>query len=105
MLKYKRKPYTENQIQYYSYINYNYSNGYLIEEDNILESIDPYLPTANEMLEQRKRYNDISKRIDKGIIRVEPKEVYVVFDKDGSAVEWDKDTYEMMKERYNVSEL
>lgn len=109
MLRIKPKPYTDNQIEYYSYINYNFSNGYLIEEDNILNSIDASLPTGKELVEQRKRYNKKMKELkDKIITNVE--EIYdekliEVLDKDGSTTYWDRDTYEMMKERFNVSEL
>lgn len=109
MLRVPTKPYTDNQIEYYSYINYNFDNGYLLEEDNLLESIDASLPTGKELVEQRKRYNKKMKELkDKMITNVE--EIYderliEVMDKDGSTTYWDRDTYEMMKERFNVREL
>ena len=61
MLRIKPKPYTDNQIEYYSYINYNFSNGYLIEEDNILDSIDPYLPTTEEYFYRKRKYRILMK--------------------------------------------
>ena len=67
MLKYKPKPYKESQLQYYSYINYNFVNDYLLEEDNVLSNIDADLPTSKELVEQRKRYNAISKKMDSQI--------------------------------------
>jgi hypothetical protein len=67
MLKYKPKPYKESQLQYYSYINYNFVNDHLLEEDNVLSNIDADLPASKELLEQRKRYNDISKKMDSQI--------------------------------------
>jgi len=116
MLRIKPKPYNENEISYYSYINYNFTNGYLLEEDRILESIDAYLPTIEEMVEQRKRYNSKSKEIDRRIRKqqarsiLNPKFLYdkqlsvledkhdiYVCDRDGSWVKWDRDTYEHFK--------
>ena len=67
------KPFTENQLQYYSYINYNFYNDYLISEDLTLESIDADLPTAHELLEQRKTYNETAKRIDQEIKKMKRK--------------------------------
>jgi hypothetical protein len=67
MLKYKPQPYKESQLQYYSYINYNFVNDHLLEEDNVLSNIDADLPTSKELLEQRKRYNAISKKMDSQI--------------------------------------
>ena len=116
MLRIPTKPYSKHEIAYYSYINYNFSNGYLLEEDKILESIDPYLPTAEEVVEQRKRYNSKSKEIDRRIRKQEarsilnPKFIYenqisvwedehdiYVCDLDGSWIKWDRDTYEHFK--------
>ena len=123
MLRIKPKPYTDNQIEYYSYINYNFSNGYLIEEDNILNSIDASLPTEKELAEQRKRYNSKFKEVERKSKEFERKmtkqharsiltpqficenelsvwedqyDIYVC-DKDGSWVKWDRDTYEHFK--------
>ena len=48
MLRIPTKPFTDNQIEYYSYINYSYYNDRLIEEDRILDSIDYHLPTREE---------------------------------------------------------
>ena len=116
MLKYKPKPYKENQLQYYSYINYNFVNDYLLEEDNVLSNIDADLPTSKELVEQRKRYNAISKKIDSQIRKqrakkilnlhflyehqisvVEDSEDIYVIDRDGSTIKWDRDTYEHFK--------
>ena len=116
MLRIKPKPYTDNQIQYYSYINYNFSNSSLIEEDRILDSIDASLPTGKELVEQRKRYNFISKKMDSYIRKqrakkilnphflyehqisvVEDKEDIYVVDRDGSLIKWDRDTYNHFK--------
>ena len=111
------KPFTENQLQYYSYINYNFYNDYLISEDLTLESIDANLPTAHELLEQRKTYNETAKRIDQEIKKMKRKfgkvttnekfvltlnevnDRYYLIDADGSVVEWDRDTYEHFKGR------
>ena len=115
MLRRPTKPFTDNQIQYYSYINYNFYNDYLISGDLTLESIDANLPTAHELLEQRKTYNETAKRIDQEIKKMkkkfgtvnsnekfvitltEPKDRYYLIDADGSIVEWDRDTYEHFK--------
>jgi len=116
MLRIKPKPYTDNQIEYYSYINYNFSNSSLIEEDRILDSIDASLPTGKELVEQRKRYNFISKKMDSYIRKQRAKkilnphflyehqisvfedneDIYVI-DRDGSTIKWDRDTYEHFK--------
>lgn len=116
MLRIPAKPFTENQLQYYSYINYNFVNDYLIGEDSLLESIDADLPTAHELLEQRKRYNYISKKMDSKIRKqrankvlnphflyehqisvVEDDEDIYVIDRDGSLIKWDRDTYNHFK--------
>jgi len=116
MLRIKPKPYTDNQIEYYSYINYNFSNNSLIEEDRILDSIDASLPTGKELVEQKKRYNFISKKMDSYIRKQRAKkilnphflyehqisvfedneDIYVI-DRDGSTIKWDRDTYEHFK--------
>ena len=111
------KPFTENQLQYYSYINYNFYNDYLISEDLTLESIDASLPTAHELLEQRKTYNETAKRIDQEIKKMKRKfgkvttnekfvltlnevnDRYYLIDADGSIIEWDRDTYEHFKDK------
>lgn len=118
MLKYKPKPYKENQLQYYSYINYNFVNDYLLEEDNVLSNIDADLPTSKELVEQRKRYNAISKKMDSQIRKQRAKkilnphflyehqisvcedkyDVYVI-DRDGSKIKWDWDTYNHFKNK------
>ena len=116
MLRMPKKPYTDNQIEYYSYINYNFSNGYLIEEDNILESIDALLPTEEELIEQRKRYISKSKEFERKIRKQQARSILTpqficenelsvcedkydiyVCDRDGSWVKWDRDTYEHFK--------
>jgi ribonucleotide reductase alpha subunit len=115
MLRYKGKKYTDNQIQYYSYINYDFYNDYLISGDLTLESIDADLPTGKELVEQRIRYNEIAKRIDQEIKKMKKKfgnvttnekfvlamnevnDRYYLIDADGSIVEWDRDTYEHFK--------
>jgi len=116
MLRIKPKPYTDNQIQYYSYINYNFSNSSLIEEDRILDSIDASLPTGKELVEQRKRYNSKSKEVERKMRKQHARSVLTpqfiwenelsvcedqhdiyVCDKDGSWVKWDRDTYEHFK--------
>ena len=116
MLKYKPKPYKESQLQYYSYINYNFVNDHLLEEDNILSNIDADLPKSKELLEQRKRYNDISKKMDSQIRKqrankilnphflyehqisvIEDSEDIYVVDRDGSLIKWDRDTYNHFK--------
>ena len=118
MLKYKPKPYKENQLQYYSYINYNFVNDYLLEEDNVLSNIDADLPTSKELVEQRKRYNAISKKMDSQIRKqrakkilnphflyehqisvVEDKYDVYVIDRDGSKIKWDWDTYNHFKNK------
>ena len=118
MLKYKPKPYKENQLQYYSYINYNFVNDYLLEEDNVLSNIDADLPTSKELVEQRKRYNAISEKMDSQIRKQRAKkilnphflyehqisvcedkyDVYVI-DRDGSKIKWDWDTYNHFKNK------
>jgi ribonucleotide reductase alpha subunit len=117
MLRIPAKPFTENQLQYYSYINYNFVNDYLIGEDSLLESIDADLPTAHELLEQRKTYNKTAKRIDQEIKKMKRKfgkvttnekfvltlnevnDRYYLIDADGSIIEWDRDTYEHFKDK------
>jgi len=117
MLRIPAKPFTENQLQYYSYINYNFVNDYLIGEDSLLESIDADLPTAHELLEQRKAYNKTAKRIDQEIKKMKRKfgkvttnekfvltlnevnDRYYLIDADGSIIEWDRDTYEHFKDK------
>ena len=117
MLRIPAKPFTENQLQYYSYINYNFYNDYLISEDLTLESIDANLPTAHELLEQRKTYNETAKRIDQEIKKMKRKfgkvttnekfvltlnevnDRYYLIDADGSIIEWDRDTYEHFKDK------
>ena len=118
MLKYKPKPYTENQLQYYSYINYNFVSDYQAEEDRLLSSIDADLPTGKTLLEQRKKYNEFSKVIDRKIKKESAQNVLVpsphsskkisvleeqgdvfVMDKDGSIVKWDRDTYEHFRRK------
>ena len=118
MLKYKPQPYKESQLQYYSYINYNFVNDYLLEEDNVLSNIDADLPTSKELVEQRKRYNDLSKKMDSQIrkqrankilnphflyenqisICEDEYDVYVI-DRDGSKIKWDWDTYHYFKNK------
>jgi len=61
MLRRPTKPFTDNQIQYYSYINYNYYNDRLIEEDRILESIDADLPTTEEYFYRKLKYRAMMK--------------------------------------------
>jgi len=107
MLSYK-KPFTEAEINYYCYIQNNFYNGYLIAEDTLLNSIDADLPTVEELVEQRRRYNEMSKIIKNKMPKISTwkmKEKYFVIDKDGSVTQWDADTFDMMKERYNVREL
>ena len=112
----KTKPYTEEQINYFSFLNYNHVSNYLYGADETLESIDYALPIGKELVEQRKRYNKISKMFDRRIRNQEarsilnPKFLYenqisvyedeydiYIIDKDGSSVKWDRDTYEHFK--------
>lgn len=115
MLRRPTKPFTDSQIQYYSYINYNFYNDYLISGDLTLETIDADLPTGKELIKQRIRYNEIAKRIDQEIKKMKKKfgkittnekfvlalnevnDRYYLIDADGSIVEWDRDTYEHFK--------
>lgn len=115
MLRYKGKKYTEEQLNYFSFINYNHVNNYLYRADETLESIDADLPTGKELVEQRIRYNEIAKRIDQEIKKMKKKfgnvttnekfvlamnevnDRYYLIDADGSIVEWDRDTYEHFK--------
>ena len=115
MLRYKGKKYTEEQLNYFSFINYNHVNNYLYRADETLESIDADLPTSKELVEQRIRYNEIAKRIDQEIKKMKKKfgnvttnekfvlamnevnDRYYLIDADGSIVEWDRDTYEHFK--------
>ena len=116
MLRIPTKQFSSHEIAYYSYINYNYTNGYLLEEDRILDSIDASLPTGKELVKQRKRYNSISKKMDSYIRKQKAKkilnphflyehqisvfedneDIYVI-DRDGSTIKWDRDTYEHFK--------
>lgn len=111
----KTKPYTEEQINYFSFLNYNHVSNYLYGADETLESIDYALPIGKELVEQRKRYNKTAKIIDSKIKRMkhkygrtsindkfvltlnEVKDRYYLIDADGSIVEWDRDTYEHFK--------
>ena len=116
MLRYKGKKYNEQELNYFSFINYNHVSNYLYRADETLESIDADLPTGKELIEQRKRYNKISKMFDRRIRNQEarsilnPKFLYenqisvyedeydiYIIDKDGSSVKWDRDTYEHFK--------
>lgn len=115
MLRRKVKPFTEEQLNYFSFINYNHINNYLYRADQTLESIDADLPTGKELVEQRIRYNEIAKRIDQEIKKMKKKfgnvttnekfvlamnevnDRYYLIDADGSIVEWDRDTYEHFK--------
>jgi hypothetical protein len=116
MLKYK-KPFTDKEINYYCYLQNKFEKGYLIYEDMMLQSIDADLPPGEELLEQRKRYNETSKKIDReikimkrkfGTIHTNDKFViqlseindrYFLIDADNSIVEWDRDTYEYFKDK------
>jgi len=115
MLRYKGKKYNEQELNYFSFINYNHVNSYLYRADETLESIDADLPTSKELVEQRIRYNEIAKRIDQEIKKMKKKfgnvttnekfvlamnevnDRYYLIDADGSIVEWDRDTYEHFK--------
>ena len=61
MLRIPTKPFTDNQIEYYSYINYSYYNDRLIEEDRILDSIDYHLPTREEYFYRKIKYRALMK--------------------------------------------
>lgn len=116
MLSYK-KPFTDKEINYFCYLQSKDHKGYLIYEDMMLQSIDADLPIAEELLEQRKRYNETSKKIDKEIKKMKRKyrivhtnekfivqvsqvnDRYFIIDADGSVVEWDRDTYEYFKDK------
>jgi len=118
MLRYKGKKYTEEQLNYFSFINYNHVNNYLYRADETLESIDADLPTGKELVEQRKRYNEISKVFDRRIKKQKARsvlnphylyekqisvwedeyDIYVI-DRDGSLIKWDRDTYEHFKNK------
>ncbi len=116
MLRRKVKPYTEEQLKFYSDLNYLAVGKYLAEEVDILCNIDADLPSGKELLKQRKRYNEISKvfdlRIKKQIankvlnphflyenqisVYEDEYDVYII-DRDGSKIKWDWDTYHHFK--------
>jgi hypothetical protein len=118
MLRYKGKKYTEEQLKYFSFINYNHVNNYLYRADETLESIDADLPTNKELIEQRKRYNKLSKEYERRLRKQQARsvlnphylyekqisvwedkyDIYVI-DRDGSLIKWDRDTYEHFRDK------
>lgn len=118
MLRRSVKPYTEEQLKFYSDLNYLAVGKYLAEEVDILSSIDADLPDGKELIRQRERYNDLSKKMDSQIrkqrankilnphflyehqisVCEDKYDVYVI-DRDGSKIKWDWDTYNHFKNK------
>ena len=61
MLSYKPKPYTESQLRYFSNLHYDNISSKLIEEDNVLSSIDADLPTREEYFYRKIKYRALMK--------------------------------------------
>ena len=118
MLRRSVKPYTEEQLKFYSDLNYLAVGKYLAEEVDILSSIDADLPDGKELIRQRERYNDLSKKMDSQIRKqrankilnphflyehqisvCEDKYDIYVIDRDGSKIKWDWDTYNHFKNK------